>query len=111
MKRKLVIALTALVVLAGIIWGGTAIYAKVRNDRAPEALSLSTPSAGTTGQEAPVVEDLAGTWTVADGSQAGYRVDEVLSGQDVTVVAAPPTWRGPSRSTARTSPRPTSPSP
>lgn len=86
MKRKLVIALTALVVLAGIVWGGTAIYAKVRNDRAPEALSLSTPSAGATGQEAPVVEDLAGTWTVADGSQAGYRVDEVLNGQDVTVV-------------------------
>ncbi len=86
MKRKLVIALTALVVLAGIVWGGTAIYAKVRNDRAPEALGLSTPSAGATGQEAPAVEDLAGTWTVADGSQAGYRVDEVLNGQDVTVV-------------------------
>ncbi|SFE67744.1 Polyisoprenoid-binding protein YceI [Flavimobilis marinus] len=86
MKRKLVIALTALVVLAGIVWGGTAIYAKVRNDRAPEALSLSTPSADAAPQEAPAVEDLAGTWTVADASQAGYRVDEVLNGQDVTVV-------------------------
>ncbi len=86
MKRKLVIALTALVVLAGIVWGGTAIYAKVRNDRAPEALGLSTPSAGATAQAAPAVEELAGTWTVADGSQAGYRVDEVLNGQDVTVV-------------------------
>jgi polyisoprenoid-binding protein YceI len=28
---------------------------------------------------------LSGTWAVADGSFAGYRVDEVLSGQDVTV--------------------------
>lgn len=85
MNRKLVIVLIAVVVLIGLVWGGTALYAKIRNDRAPEALGLSTPSAGTS-QEAPDVEDLAGTWTIADGSQAGYRVDEVLNGQDVTVV-------------------------
>lgn len=30
--------------------------------------------------------DLSGAWTVADGSYAGYRVDEVLNGVDVTVV-------------------------
>ncbi len=29
---------------------------------------------------------LSGTWTVADGSFAGYRVDEVLNDTDVTVV-------------------------
>lgn len=28
---------------------------------------------------------LSGTWTVASGSEAGYRVDEVLNGTDVTV--------------------------
>ncbi|MFT4232196.1 MAG: YceI family protein [Leucobacter sp.] len=28
---------------------------------------------------------LAGAWTVAEGSEAGYRVDEVLNGTDVTV--------------------------
>ena len=61
--------------------------------------------------DAPLTDVTDGSWTIGAGSSAGYRVDEVLSGQDVTVVAAPPTWRGPSRSTARTSPRPTSPSP
>lgn len=30
-------------------------------------------------------DTLAGDWTVADGSYAGYRVDEVLNGVDVTV--------------------------
>lgn len=29
--------------------------------------------------------DLAGAWSVSDGSEAGYRVDEVLNGTDVTV--------------------------
>lgn len=29
--------------------------------------------------------DSSGTWTVSDGSYAGYRVDEVLRGKDVTV--------------------------
>lgn len=28
---------------------------------------------------------LSGTWTVVEGSEAGYRVDEVLNGTDVTV--------------------------
>ncbi|MDR5701098.1 YceI family protein [Agromyces aerolatus] len=31
-------------------------------------------------------EDLSGTWSVGAGSYAGYRVDEVLNGTDVTVV-------------------------
>ncbi len=30
-------------------------------------------------------ESLSGTWSVVDGSEAGYRVDEVLNGVDVTV--------------------------
>lgn len=29
--------------------------------------------------------DFSGDWVIADGSQAGYRVDEVLNGTDVTV--------------------------
>lgn len=30
-------------------------------------------------------EDLAGSWEVTEGSEAGYRVDEVLNGTDITV--------------------------
>lgn len=44
---------------------------------APTASSDADASASTT--------DLSGEWTVADGSYAGYRVDEVLNGTDVTV--------------------------
>ena len=87
MKHKLVIAVVALLALAGIAVGGSALYAKIENDKAPDALALSTPTATTDGASPGLTEqDLAGTWTVSDGSQAGYRVAEVLNGQDVTVV-------------------------
>lgn len=87
MKHKLVIAVVALLALAGIAVGGSALYAKIENDKAPDALALSTPTATTDGTSPGLTEqDLAGTWTVSDGSQAGYRVAEVLNGQDVTVV-------------------------
>jgi polyisoprenoid-binding protein YceI len=38
---------------------------------------------GATGDSAAAIE---GSWVVADGSQAGYRVDEVLFGQDAEAV-------------------------
>lgn len=88
MKKKLIIAVVALVVVIAAVVGGTALYAKIENDKAPDELGLSTPTATAsegTGETADPA-DLAGGWTVADGSQAGYRVDEVLNGQDVTVV-------------------------
>lgn len=37
---------------------------------------------------------LAGTWVVSDGSEAGYRVDEVLNGTDVTVTGRTPEVQG-----------------
>lgn len=87
MKHKIVIAVVALLALAGIAVGGSALYAKIENDKAPDALALSTPTATTDGASPGLTEqDLAGAWTVSDGSQAGYRVAEVLNGQDVTVV-------------------------
>ncbi|MEF3404494.1 YceI family protein [Agromyces sp. CCNWLW203] len=48
---------------------------------APSATAEAGAGAGA-GAEA---SDLTGDWTVADGSFAGYRVDEVLNGTDVTV--------------------------
>ncbi|MHA7271064.1 YceI family protein [Arthrobacter sp. HLT1-20] len=92
MRKKLVIFGIALVVLIAAVWGGSAIYASLENSRAPEQLALSTPSAApssttgstATGTEAPAA--LAGDWKISAGSQAGYRVKEVLNGQDVTVV-------------------------
>ena len=88
MKKKLIIAVIALVVVVAAVVGGTALYAKIENDKAPEELGLSTPTASASTETGETADpaDLAGDWTIADGSQAGYRVDEVLNGQDVTVV-------------------------
>lgn len=90
MNKKLIIAIVAVVVVVAAVFGGTALYAKIQNDRAPEELGLSTPTTGASAEPGTTTTtdaaDLAGDWTVSDGSQAGYRVDEVLNGQDVTVV-------------------------
>ncbi len=77
--RKLIISLV-LVVLAGV--AAVAIYVVVQNSRAPEALSVNTESQNDVFDPAA----LDGSWTTTENSVAGYRVDEVLSGQDVTVV-------------------------
>lgn len=98
MRKKWIIIGASLLVLIAAVWGGSAIYANVENGRALDELALSTPAAtsaapataGASATDAPATTagatDLAGTWTVRDGSQAGYRVKEVLNGQDVTVV-------------------------
>ena len=89
-QKKWILAVAAVVVVVLAVLGGSALYAKIENDRAPDELALSTgePADGTddTRDSDPASEDLTGAWTVSDGSAAGYRVDEVLNGQDVTVV-------------------------
>ncbi|PYI37200.1 YceI family protein [Arthrobacter psychrolactophilus] len=94
MRKKLVTIVAVLVIIIGGIWGGSAIYASKENSKAPTALSLSTPTAATATEGAssgatPGVSDsgsLEGDWSIVQGSQAGYRVAEVLNGQNVTVV-------------------------
>jgi len=49
----------------------------------PEAAPTVSVTPGATTID---TSDLSGAWTVGDGSSAGYRVDEVLNGTDVTVV-------------------------
>ncbi|OCG72785.1 YceI family protein [Microbacterium sediminis] len=88
-RRRRVIALLvalALLVVVGavaLIWG-PAFYRDVIVGEQPAAPSV--PSDGATPSAGAAVSDLTGTWAVADGSFAGYRVDEVLAGEDVTVV-------------------------
>lgn len=100
--RTLIILLVAAIIL---VIAAIATYVIVQNNRAPEALSPSPNTSssngsgsndstgsepqGTSGQDAGSAFDpatLAGAWSVAGDSIAGYRVDEVLGGQDVTVV-------------------------
>lgn len=63
-----------LVVVGALV--GSRIYGNWVNSNADAAPTLT--STAETGE-------LDGDWTVADGSFAGYRVNEVLNGQDVTV--------------------------
>ncbi|AWB89081.1 YceI family protein [Salinibacterium hongtaonis] len=74
----------AIVVALGVTTAiaGPAIYRDLIVGPADDAPSLEAESLapGTIDEDA-----LAGEWTVSDGSFAGYRVDEVLNGTDVTV--------------------------
>lgn len=65
---------------------GPAFYRDVIVGEQPAAPTIAPPSASAAPTPGVVREGLDGAWTVADGSFAGYRVDEVLNGTDVTVV-------------------------
>ncbi len=81
-RRRVVIGVGSLAALVLIVIGGTYLYVNVISGDAPAPLSLeSSPPPATGGNT-----DLTGDWAVAGGSEAGYRVDEVLNGQDNTVV-------------------------
>ena len=66
------------VVATGAI-GGPLVYAALEEDAPPAPTVQAQPS------DAALISDTDGTWTVAAGSSAGYRVHEVLNGADVTV--------------------------
>jgi polyisoprenoid-binding protein YceI len=77
----------AAVVVAGVV-GGPLVYAGLREDAPPAPTVQAQPSSEVPPPSAsgvPSVSDVDGTWTVAPGSSAGYRVDEVLNGADVAV--------------------------
>jgi polyisoprenoid-binding protein YceI len=79
----------ALVVVVGgaAVAFGPSLYADYANDAADAAptIAVTTPAPGGSSQSTVNPDDLSGSWSVADGSFAGYRVDEVLQGKDVTV--------------------------
>jgi polyisoprenoid-binding protein YceI len=87
MKKKTGIVLgVAAVVVVGLgvtaAVAGPAFYRDVIVGE-PEAAPTVSVTPGATTID---TSDLSGAWNVGDGSTAGYRVDEVLNGTDVTVV-------------------------
>ena len=89
--RWLLAAIAGLVVLAA---AGPFIYIHFFN-RAPAALSLSPSSSGAASSSSASSTatantassgSVAGTWTTGSGSVVGYRVNEVLLGQNATAV-------------------------
>jgi polyisoprenoid-binding protein YceI len=79
-QRWLIVGVVALVVL---VVGGPFVYINFIEGKAPAKLKLTnTPAAGQAASSVPI----DGTWNVAAGSEAGYRVQEVLFGQNNTAV-------------------------
>lgn len=82
--RRLVLAV---VVLVALVAAGTFVYINVIREDAPDELTLQaddTTGAATGGDATP--GEVAGTWTAGAGSLVGYRVDEILFGQDAAAV-------------------------
>jgi len=77
-RRAWILITVPVVLLLGLVLGPL-VYAALRDDAAPAATVQAQP------ENAELVADTDGVWTVGDGSTAGYRVDEVLNGADVTV--------------------------
>jgi polyisoprenoid-binding protein YceI len=64
-----------------LVVGGPFVYINFIDDDAPPPLRLSDMPSTVAGSE---TVPLAGTWNVTSGSSAGYRVEEVLFGQNNT---------------------------
>src|SRR6185503_934637 len=88
MPRSRVLIIAGVVIVVAVAIGGFYVYDQVLRGDNVAALSLpsAAPSAAaSTGTAVTSVGsggsngDVAGTWTVATGSQAGYRVTEQLA--------------------------------
>lgn len=94
MSRRLKIAGILVAVIAAALVGGPWVYINLIREPAAESFldeaSTSTiaMSDTTVNSSAPTIslDDPSGTWQVTNTSQVGYRVDEVLFGQNVTAV-------------------------
>ena len=90
-------ALGGVAALAVLVAGGTWIYIHLIEGPAPAPLSLKSStktSTGTASTGTASITKVAGTWRVASGSIVGYRVDEVLAGQNNVAVGRTSTING-----------------
>ena len=85
--------LGGVVALAVLVAGGTWLYIHVIEGPAPAPLGLrsgssgsASPTVGPTAAAAAAGSAVTGQWRVASGSVVGYRVQEVLAGQNNTAV-------------------------
>ena len=92
-KAKVITGIAALVVVLGgaAIAFGPAFY---RDVIVGPAAADPVEDLGTLAPSTRTADELAGDWNVSDGSYAGYRVDEVLNGTDITVTARTETVSG-----------------
>ncbi len=83
-RRWLIWTLASVVGAVVLMIGGPWAYSTWMKHRAPDPLTLSAEVAEPEETPGPFVAD--GSWRVAEGSEAGYRLDEVLFGQPTTPV-------------------------
>jgi polyisoprenoid-binding protein YceI len=74
-------AQTSVAVVIALAVGGPYVFIHFIEGQAPAALAETRSTA-----VQPATGTVAGRWQVAQGSEAGYRVDEVLNGQSNTAV-------------------------
>ncbi len=74
----------ALAVTAAVLIGGPYLFFTILEGTPPGRLHLPSAAGVAGGPAAP--GPVSGTWTVSTGSQAGYRVNELLFGQTHTAV-------------------------
>ena len=79
-RRAWILIAVPVVLLLGLVLGPL-VYAALQEDAPPAPTVQAQPE----DVELPAAADTDGVYTVAGGSTAGYRVDEVLNGADVTV--------------------------
>ncbi len=85
-KAWKIVAIVAVILVVAVV-GGPFAYIHFFSSKAPAKLSISDSNAsGTTTTLGAASAPLTGTWKVGSGSQAGYRVQEVLFGQSTTAV-------------------------
>jgi polyisoprenoid-binding protein YceI len=82
--------IAGVVVIVILAVGGPFVFIHFVEGKAPAPLSLKStasadPSGSGAGQTSSAVP-VTGTWTIASGSEVGYRVKEVLAGQSQTAV-------------------------
>ncbi len=82
-RRWLWIVIGVPVLLVVLAIGGTFVYIHFIESDAPPPLTFSSvPADSGSASSDPLVGGVEGTWTASDSSVAGYRVKEVLFGQD-----------------------------
>ncbi|WP_225754788.1 YceI family protein [Actinotalea sp. Marseille-Q4924] len=85
-RRRVLVTLGAVLLVVGLLAGGPWVYARLFAPDAPPPLALPEQAQPEAVTVAPGPLDLEGTWRLDETSEAGYRLQEVLSGQPVTVV-------------------------
>jgi polyisoprenoid-binding protein YceI len=95
-RRLLIWLASAVIAVAVLAVGGAFVYIHFISGPAPAPLSLKTGSGPASGGTAPASDTatVTGSWQVGGGSVVGYRVDEVLAGQNNVAVGRTSTIRG-----------------